>query len=204
MKKLSGFLVAMFVGLPVAFGGTVLLSDNFDTENGGVTTINHDSFANWVVSDGSVDLIGPGLADVYPGNGLYLDLDGTTNDAGVLTSAETFSLLPGEYELRFDLGDVSFSLGQGGPNNMTVSLGNLYTETFETSDAMIDSLVPIVRTIDVTDPADAQLAFDHSGGDNFGIVIDNVSLTLIPEPATGLMAMLLFAACPLGRSHKRM
>lgn len=71
---------------------TVLLSDNFNSENGGAGTLNYAGFVNWTVSDGSVDLCGNGFCDFLPGNGLYVDMDGSTGNAGKLTSVATFTL----------------------------------------------------------------------------------------------------------------
>ena len=51
----------------------VIFSDNFNAENGGTGVLNYNSFNNWTVTDGTVDLIGNGFFDFYPGNGLYVD-----------------------------------------------------------------------------------------------------------------------------------
>ncbi len=56
--------------------------------------LNYAGFANWDVLDGFVDLIGNGFFDLLPGNGLYVDLDGSTGDAGKLISKTTFTLDP--------------------------------------------------------------------------------------------------------------
>jgi hypothetical protein len=70
----------------VTDNGTVLISDDFNSENNGSGMINYQSFKNWIVKDGSVDLIGNGFYDMPGGggNGLYVDLDGTTSDVGIL------------------------------------------------------------------------------------------------------------------------
>lgn len=82
---------------------SVLLNDNFDTENGGVVKLNYNGFANFTVSAGSVDLIGQGSPyDFYPGNGLYVDLAGTTQQFGALTTKLLFG--PGTYAVTTFLG----------------------------------------------------------------------------------------------------
>ena len=75
-----------------------VFSDDFDAENGGAGVLNYGGFANWTVSNGTVDLIGNGFIDLLPGHGLYVDMDGSTGDAGRITS-RTFDLVPGEYQI---------------------------------------------------------------------------------------------------------
>lgn len=91
----------------VSFCGTSRAGflDTFNTENGGVGKLDYTSFANWIVTAGSVDLIGNGLFDIYPGNGLYVDLNGSTGVSGTLTSKVLFS--PGTYEFSFEIGNTS-------------------------------------------------------------------------------------------------
>src|SRR5690349_6931502 len=63
---------------------TVLFSDNFDSENSGRGIFDWTTFANWNVLGGCVDLHGNGLFDVQPGNGLYVDLDGSCESGGTI------------------------------------------------------------------------------------------------------------------------
>ena len=71
----------------------------------GTGQLNYDAFTNWTVTDGHVDLIGPGLFDFLPGNGLYVDLAGSTLAAyGKMTSKNSFSLTAGHtYRLSVQL-----------------------------------------------------------------------------------------------------
>jgi hypothetical protein len=182
MTKLWLFCVALAATLGTANVSVaqVVFSDNFNAENGGVGTTNYAGFANWSVGNGTVDLIGNGFFDSYPGNGLYVDLDGSSADAGVLTSTP-IALIPTSYLLQFDLGVI----GGFGNDAMTVSLGVDYSEFFDATDAGLTPLFNSVsRLIQVNAAANTSLVFDHQGGDNFGLVIDNVRLTLIPEPAS--------------------
>lgn len=68
----------------------------------GVGELNFDNFINWDVNSGHVDLIGrneggPGLYDFLPGNGLYVDLCGSTlgdsPDLGVMITKESFPVV---------------------------------------------------------------------------------------------------------------
>lgn len=151
-----------------------LFEDDFDAENAGVGVLNYTGFANWGVTDGTVDLIGNGFFDFYPGNGLYVDLDGSTDDAGILTTTMTFALPEGSYELSFDLGGSQ----RGDSNDVTVTLGGLYTDTFTLASA--DPLSTV--SVPVAVPAGGALvtlSFENAGGDNVGAIVDNVSLASI-------------------------
>ncbi|XZF62279.1 MAG: Calx-beta domain-containing protein [Gloeotrichia echinulata DVL01] len=150
----------------------ILLSDNFNGENNGGGRLNYTGLANWTVSDGSVDLIGSGYFDLLPGNGFYLDLDGSTSNAGRLESKTTFNFNAGDkVTLNFSLAGSQ----RGDTNSVTVSLGNLFSETFTLNTSQ--PLNQFTRTFTVTSPASAKLIFDHVGGDNFGLLLDNVELS---------------------------
>ncbi len=132
-------------------GADVLLFDDFNAENGGVRQLNYTAFANWDITDGTVDLCD--AVDVMQGDGLYVDLDGSTNDAGRMESKTTFPLQPGFYELSFLLAGSQ----RGDFNTVTVSLGDTYSETFA-----LASSVPwtsVKRTIIVATATDGKLLF---------------------------------------------
>jgi hypothetical protein len=71
----------------------------------GVGALNFNEFQQWNVSGGNVDLIGNGFFDYLPGNGLYVDLGGTsTPHNGVLTTKSTFPVVAGHtYTLTLTL-----------------------------------------------------------------------------------------------------
>ena len=163
--------------LTAAVGGTAsaapLFSDNFNTENGGTGVLNYTGFANWTVPGGSVDLIGNGFFDFYPGNGLYIDLDGSTGAGGTLKSTTVFAA--GTYTLTFDLGGNARGAGN---DTLTVSLGS-WSEVFNVPDTF--PLTTITRTFTTTG---GNLSFANGGGDNQGIILDNVSVSATPEPVS--------------------
>ncbi|HBQ97326.1 MULTISPECIES: PEP-CTERM sorting domain-containing protein [unclassified Roseofilum] len=176
--------------IPSASAQTILLEDNFNAENGGVGELNYFDLANWDVVDGSVDLIGNGFFDFFPSQGLFLDLDGTTRNAGTVVSKTAFTFNPGQIvELSFDL--LGQNPGRTQNNNLTVSLGTLFEETFSVLDAGL-----ITRQFTVEQLTTANLIFDHTGGDNGGLVLDDVMLAIrnpsksVPEPSSivGLLA----------------
>src|SRR3990172_2939101 len=166
---------------------TTFLYDNFDSENGGAGTANYTGFANWNVTIGGVDLSGNGVWDWLPGNGLYIDLDGSTDDAGKLESKTNFNLYPGSYELSFDLAGSQ----RGETNSVMISLGSVYNETFTlVSDIPFTT---ITRDFSVATLTNGTLNFEHIGiVDWSGLLIDNVRFSMmdsspIPEPSSILL-----------------
>jgi hypothetical protein len=117
----------------------VVFQDSFDTETGsgqgasGQSKVNYTAFAQWTVSDGSVDLIAQsdfGI-DCFGGSGKCVDLDGGTNDAGVLTSV-ALNLAAGSYDFSFQLSgtDSGFINPKAAYDNIVdVSIGGLFATT---------------------------------------------------------------------------
>ncbi|MFC2164276.1 tetratricopeptide repeat protein, partial [Acidobacteriota bacterium] len=152
-------------------GQEVIFIDDFNSENSGQGKLNYRGFENWEVASGGVDLIGNGFWDFHPDHGLHLDLDGSVNKAGTLQSKTKFKLLPGIYTLEFDLAG-NF---QRTTNSVRVSMGDLYNEEFTLR--ATDPFRRIKKEIKVSSPMEARLVFQHEGGDNFGLLLDNVRLT---------------------------
>jgi hypothetical protein len=166
-------------------------------ENGGAATVNYSGFANWSVVNGSVDLIGNGFQDPYPGNGLYVDLDGTTQQSATLESTAGIAAAPGEYLFEFDLGDTNFLPGSPAEaNELSVSvldgdLNVLATGPYSSSDTLDGVFTLQSLSFDVASATDLTVRFVHeSVGDNFGLAIDNVRITLVPEPGALSIAMI--------------
>ena len=160
---------------------SLTFTDNFNGENGGVGELNYNSFNNWTVTDGTVDLIGNGFFDFYPGNGLYVDLDGSSFKAGVLTTKTAFNLSPGDYILQFDLGGSQ----RGDTNIVDVALGSVFSKEYIRESS--DPLALVTENIHVSSSTSAFLSFHNLGGDDVGAILDNVSLTSsettsVPEP----------------------
>jgi len=208
----------------LAFAGSAqaatVYSNNFDTDNGGVTALNATNLTGLTVSDGTVDLVhtgdGWGL-DCAGGAGGCVDLDGSTGDPGVLTS--------GNY--AFAAGDivtltVDISGNQRGGNddfqmrllwgfNMQLNdLGyilNGVATPFAPGVGGLEFLYlnPIPSNypynnwgIYFTATQAGNVHFDlvTGGADNVGPIIDNVQLDVtpgVPEPATWAMMIGGFA-----------
>lgn len=90
--------VAMALGSAAPSHAAVVLSDNFDGENGGATALNYTGFANFNVSGGTVDIIRqPGFSlSCAGGSGSCVDLDGSTGDGGTLTTKSFYSFNAGD------------------------------------------------------------------------------------------------------------
>lgn len=195
MKKMFlGFFVAcaMLVGAAgVALATPIapVFFDDFNGENGGVSSLNYNSFANWTVVPGSgtVDLIGNKIFDFYPGNGLYVDMDGSTGNAGVLQSKPISVVTGNKYIFKFDLAGNA----RGGADDFMVVDVHIsdYSEIFVVK--AIDAWQTIVREVTIFgNSPTAYIRFNHAGGDNVGAIIDNVSLTAAPVPEPGTLLLL--------------
>ncbi len=154
---------------------TILLSDNFDTENGGAGIFNWRSFTNWNVLSGCVDLHGNGLFDVQPGNGLYVDLDGSCATGGAIESKTAFLLAPGNYVFEwFMAGNNRINVA----DTVNVSLGSLYAEQFVMQPH--DQFALRTKNITVTSQTTATIRYENLGGDGRGALIDLVRLRRVP------------------------
>ncbi|MEH2378664.1 MAG: PEP-CTERM sorting domain-containing protein [Nostoc sp.] len=183
----------------IAASVTTLLQDSFDQENNSVPTLDYNPFSNWNVINGSVDLIGNGFCDFLPGNGLYLDLDGSTSQAGTLQSQKTFNFQAGDtVNLSFELaGNRRYDMS----DSVTVSLGNLFSETFSLPGDQ--TFTNFTRSFTVANATNATLDFKGIGTDNVGLLLDNVTLTKsVPEPAS-IMGLLAFGAFGATSLRKR-
>lgn len=180
---------------------TIIFSDNFDVENNGSGSLNYFGFQNWTVSNGSVDLIGPGLFDLLPGNGFYVDMDGSTGDAGKLTTTNSFARAAGTYQLSFELAgnqrarsqeEVMIQVNMGSLVNESISLGTFDPFTYFAFEFTLASATSV------------SLSFEGVGNDNVGMLLDDVVLeslesTSAPEPLSLLLMGLGLAGLSLRR-----
>jgi hypothetical protein len=187
-----------------------VFADGFDAEAGtgdgtsGGSGVGYTGFANWTVSNGTVDLVAQGDfgIDCYGLSGKCVDLDGNTLDAGVLTSI-LIHLDPGTYSFEFQLAGVDAGFGgaaAAAPNVVDVSVGSFFSDTITRNQG--DPFASYGGTFTVTTATDVQIVFANQGGDQFGAVLDAVRLDLVPEPATGaLLAFGLGGLAAVGRSR---
>ncbi len=178
-----GLMLSVFPTFVIA-EQIMLFSDDFNTEVGS-NILNYDSFTNWDVSDGTVDIIAQGGYGIScaGGVGKCVDLDGTTYDSERFVTKQNFNLLPGIYTLSFAVsGNQRWS-----SDTLTVSLGNVYSETFIKT--ATDPFEIVSRTFSISNASTGHIVFENAGGDDVGMILDNVSLyadvpASTPEPAT--------------------
>lgn len=179
--------LAVALGAPVIAQANPIFTDNFDADSS-TTQLNFNSFNNWTVSDGTVDYLRSGAYNIscHGGVGGCVDLDGSTNDAGVLTSITSFHFDSGNaYVLSFWL-----SGNQRGGSSDSLTFG---LDTFAGSLSDIPSDQPFtlehLRFVPKSD-FDSSMYFALAGGDNVGAILDDVSLAPVPEPSDlGLMGL---------------
>lgn len=201
------FLVAMALsaglGVSSLASASSIFSDNFNGENGGSPTLNYYGFANWTVPVGSVDLIGNGYFDFLPGNGLYVDLDGSTGQAGTMVSSP-ISLSAGSYDFKFDLaGDQR----NAPPEPVTAAVdGGIVSQVYLLPSAQGFTTFNLPFTLST--PQVVTLSFAETGNSNMGMLLDNVDLSSITSTAgaplppafvTGSALMALMGAAKLRR-----
>lgn len=166
----------------------ILLYDDFNSENGGNWQLNYDGFANWTVTGGTVDLIGgnSGWNWYTATNGLYVDMDGSTGNAGIMTlKSSVLTLGPGTYTLQFDLAGNKRTPQQDAVH-VQVNLGSVFSKQYTLAwDAPFTSYVETFTVL--AGDAPASLSFEGIGTDNIGMLLDNVKVSSVPEPATMLL-----------------
>jgi hypothetical protein len=171
--------VAVCGALSAPAQSAVIFSDNFDSYP---ATTNATNFGgNWTVTNGSVDVIGNGFFDFYPGNGLYIDLDGSTNDPGDFTS-KALSVNAGTYTLEFVLSGSTL----GESNTVDVSFGS-YSESFNLASNY--PVTTFTRTVNFASNSLASVVFKNGGSDNMGALLFNVTVASVPEAETAAMML---------------
>jgi hypothetical protein len=152
--------------------GQVVFRDGFDGENGFAAQAAYDGLRAWEVVEGSVDLVGTyPYTYLPPRQGLGVDLDGTTADAGTLRTRRALSLSPGRYRLTFR---VAGTPRVSAPNHLTVSVGRWASRTLT-----VPAYAPVrahALEFTVSAPDTARIVLTDHGRDNHGALVDDVEL----------------------------
>lgn len=157
----------------------IIFSDDFEAEAFGINT----TLDNWDITDGTIDVVGPSSFGLScNGSSKCLDLDGSSNNAGRIET-ELLSLnLTGTHSLSFDLSGNQ----RGGANDtVQVFIGATLLDTITLAPSAGFSTHTLL--FNVPSATNTRIIFDHAGGDNFGLILDNVVLrgpTGVPEPMT--------------------
>lgn len=197
---LVGLLAICFVSSSKA--DVTIFSDNFNGYTLGTNSPTSVFGGNWTVSNGTVDVIGnPGFFDFLPGNGRYIDLDGSTEDAGDFSSL-ALNLIGGQtYRVSFDLAGSQ----RGDNNTVLVSFGSLSGPIALTSSIGFTNFFGLYTP---TSNETVSLVFSHAGGDNVGLLLDNVLIQKldsgnpVPEPAS-MISLLAGIATVSGAAYRR-
>ncbi len=205
-RRVLSFLILVLIlcSASSATADMVLWSDNFDLDPTGGNVTDLLSFR---VTRGTVDVVSQDFYGPYAIPGHYLDMDGTSNLAGRLESKSLFAFAPGTYILSFVLGGSQRYYGWNDPSDaMTVSIGSLYSETF--TRIYSSPLETIQRSFIVETAANGTLVFDHAGGDNIGMILDDVMLSsvgpdAVPLPSAVWAGMTLLGVVGISRYFRR-
>ena len=194
MKQILVALALLMIGLtPAVSQAYNVFIDDFEGES---QSLNHSPFAHWTVTEGTVDVIGDG--GTFPllplGNGNYVDLDGSTNDPGIMASAP-LNLFAGQtYDFSFD-----YAGSQRGDTNSlymgldTDSNGSIDIPLAGGSILNVASNIPLTSVLVSFVPGSnttARIIFTQDptpgvgNGNNIGLLLDNVKLSTVPEPAS--------------------
>lgn len=204
LRRSATFAFVLLLGSVSAASAGVILSDTF--ESYGVTTIavvpSGSGFGPWSVTWGSVDLLynAPGLS-CYQGSGC-IDMDGSTGAAGTIEASFPYSA-GNLYTLSFY---YSGNQRGGADDTMSVMLG------FQ---GIVLANVPWNQpwtlaqlTFSPSGSGTGLVRFTHMGGDNVGLLLDQITLTEtslaspVPEPSPlGLVVIGLALLVAAGRAR---
>lgn len=218
LKVFASLIIATSLACTAARADiTAIITDSFTSETATYNpagnpwgTLNFTNFQNWNVTRGSVDLVNTG--GTYPSawfqHGVnfsptfsFVDLDGTSNQSGKITSKSAFNLQPGQYKLQFDLAGAQGRDPARHSDGVTVRLDGLglsshfelgWDEAFGTHD----------MTFTVNSPTSTTISFENDSADpgslndNQGPLLANIQLldlsggvANVPEPGTILLAL---------------
>ena len=189
--KLRMLAVTTAMFLSAGAQAAPLWSDDFNSDTQGTDR----TPVGWSLSGaGDVDIIGTGFFDEIPGNGNYIDLDGSDGLAGTLVSPAT-ATVSGNYTATFQLGG---NHRDGTTDLVTVTFGSA-SQTFA-----VGPNDPFTTYSLTTSASNEQLQLSfHDGRDgNVGALLDNVSIaSTVPEP--GNLALMLAGVAGLGFAARR-
>ena len=187
----SGWAVAVVAVLATTIfseaNAAPVFIDNFNSYS---PSLNWIPLANWAVTSGSVDLIGANSGfDFFPGNGGYVDLDGSSGSPGALQTVAGFAA--GNYTLTFDLGG---NARNDGNKTTVITLGSFTTSiTLASADPYQLYTLNFLTT-------GGQLSFADlvGGNNNIGNILDNVSLSTAAVPESSTWAMMVLGLFSVG------
>lgn len=157
--------------------------------------LDYSGFANWNVSSGHVDLIGNGLIDLLPGNGLYVDLAGSSSPhKGTLTSKNAFSLDGGK-QYRIALHLAGNQRVNATPNTVSVKVFDpnggspiYYLNQTITINDFAQEFQPYSFTFTPASDVDVYISFEQTdtpaGFNSVGVLLDRVKFDNVTDAIT--------------------
>ena len=192
MKKLLAIAAAALLPT-LAQAAPPVFADDFNSNTYGL----NKTPTGWSILDnGTVDVVGTGGFGYLcaAGGGMFIDLDGSSGNAGILS--RNLSLTAGmTYTAYFDIAGSQ----RGGSESLLVSFG--------TATLLLDPLASgspwttYSLTFTPTASGSFGLTFNNAGGDNMGAMLDNVSVVAVPEPES--YALLLAGLGLMGTVARR-
>jgi hypothetical protein len=173
----------------------IIFQDDFGTGDSQNTA---GTFGNWSVQSGNVDLWNFGGAFT----GISIDLGGTTSNGTIATTSNFLFEAFNTYELSFQLGN---NVDPNGNNGIIFGLFGVsgFSQTISNLSGLNSNVTQLI-TYQFTASSDfsAPLFFTTTGPvDNSGAIVDNVTLTNVPEPlSVGLFGLALLALRRFKRS----
>ena len=189
--KFRMLAVATALAFSAGAHAATVYSDNFDADALALNAVP----TGWTIGNaGAVDVIGaPGFFDLLPGNGHYIDLDGSNSLSGLLQTS--FASNAGTvYTATFQLGG---NQRDGNSDPVTVMLG---TTSITLPVGPTDGFTTYTISTTATGGS-LQLSFLDGRGGNIGALLDNVSVTAVPEP--GSLSLMLAGIAALGFAARR-
>ena len=163
---------------------STILSENFDELTPSLTVTTAGVFST--INGTNVDVVGGsnfGALCAAPESGNCVDLGGTGGDAyGQLGLTTELNLAPGTYDLAFDL----IGSGRGDTTTTLVTFGS-YSQSFTLASGDITSGIVNVDVSIAGGPTQLEFVDQSSPDANVGALLDNVSVSAVPEPSSLLL-----------------
>lgn len=225
MWKMAGTL-AVVCGIGPVAAAEVVFFDNFESyitntsANNSQLNWNPPATSPWTVTDGTIDIIEDGNQwglDASTGSGLldggdfFLDMDGSTGNAGVLMSIDLgaiggvasggpgpfTNLIDGQtYQLEFIMS------GNQRSGSDTAEIGVVLGDNVLISQNLTSTSPWTIYSALFTYSTGDQLFFRNLGGDNIGVLLDNVRISVVPVPPAAALGFLGFGMVAWMRKRK--